>query len=205
VEEGERERGRRFDALFEAHCPDVVAYCGWRTGSASDAEEAVAEVFLTAWRRLDEVPGGDATRVWLYATGRRVIANHAGRRAAAQRWRSGSRSRRRQSQRVIRRSRSSTRRFAGSGRSIARSCCSPNGKASRPHRSHLSCGVRRSPREAGYIAPVGASARPSKTSPKVSTASDAGAQPRSHPRLLSRTHLEENHEHVTELRSPAQG
>jgi RNA polymerase sigma-70 factor (ECF subfamily) len=75
VTEGERERRRRFDALFEAHSSDVVAYCGWRAGSASDAEEAVAEVFLTAWRRLDDVPRGEAARVWLYATARRVIAN----------------------------------------------------------------------------------------------------------------------------------
>lgn len=35
----------------------------------------MAEVFLTAWRRLDELPEGDAARVWLYATARRVIAN----------------------------------------------------------------------------------------------------------------------------------
>jgi RNA polymerase sigma factor (sigma-70 family) len=32
-------------------------------------------VFLTAWRRLDELPDGDAARVWLYATARRVMAN----------------------------------------------------------------------------------------------------------------------------------
>jgi RNA polymerase sigma-70 factor (ECF subfamily) len=32
-------------------------------------------VFLIAWRRLDSVPPGDAARVWLYATARRVIAN----------------------------------------------------------------------------------------------------------------------------------
>jgi RNA polymerase sigma-70 factor (ECF subfamily) len=75
VKEGERERRRRFDVLFEAYSSDVVAYCGWRASSASDAEEAVAEVFLTAWRRLDDVPRGDAARVWLYATARRVIAN----------------------------------------------------------------------------------------------------------------------------------
>jgi RNA polymerase sigma factor (sigma-70 family) len=30
---------------------------------------------LTAWRRLDDVPHGDAARAWLYATARRVIAN----------------------------------------------------------------------------------------------------------------------------------
>jgi RNA polymerase sigma-70 factor (ECF subfamily) len=65
----------QFDALFQAYVADVVAYCRWRAGSPSDAEEAVAEVFLTAWRRLDDLPHGDAARVWLYATARRVIAN----------------------------------------------------------------------------------------------------------------------------------
>ncbi len=35
----------------------------------------MAEVFLTAWRRLDDLPESDAARVWLYATARRVIAN----------------------------------------------------------------------------------------------------------------------------------
>lgn len=85
MKEGERERRRRFDALFEAQRSDVIAYCGWRAGSPSDAEEAVAEVFLTAWRRLDDVPRGDAARVWLYATARRVSVNQrrsAHRRAA---------------------------------------------------------------------------------------------------------------------------
>jgi RNA polymerase sigma-70 factor (ECF subfamily) len=69
------ERKRRFDALFASYSPDIVAYCSWRAPSASDAQDAVAEVFLTAWRRRDELPGGDAARVWLYATARRVIAN----------------------------------------------------------------------------------------------------------------------------------
>jgi RNA polymerase sigma factor (sigma-70 family) len=84
VKEGERERRRRFDALFDAHSSDIVAYCGWRA-CAGDAQDAAAEVFLTAWRRLDDVPRGEAARVWLYATARRVIANQrrsAHRRAA---------------------------------------------------------------------------------------------------------------------------
>ena len=68
-------RRERFEALFAAYSSDVVAYCGWRAGSASDAQDAVADVFLTAWRRLDELPEGDAARVWLYATARRVLAN----------------------------------------------------------------------------------------------------------------------------------
>ena len=62
--ESESERRRRFDALFASYSSDIVAYCGWRAGSASDAQDAVADVFLTAWRRLDELPEGDAARVW---------------------------------------------------------------------------------------------------------------------------------------------
>jgi len=71
----ESDSRRRFDALFAAYAPDIVAYCRWRAGSASDGQDAAAEVFLTAWRRLDSVPEGDAARVWLYAAARRVIAN----------------------------------------------------------------------------------------------------------------------------------
>jgi RNA polymerase sigma factor (sigma-70 family) len=75
VRETEAERRLRFDALFASYSSDVVAYCRWRAASASDAQDAVADVFLTAWRRLDDLPDGDEARVWLYATARRVIAN----------------------------------------------------------------------------------------------------------------------------------
>jgi RNA polymerase sigma factor (sigma-70 family) len=75
VREDGSERRRRFDVLFETYSSDIVAYCGWRAVSPSDAQDAVADVFLTAWRRLDDVPEDDAARVWLYATARRVIAN----------------------------------------------------------------------------------------------------------------------------------
>jgi RNA polymerase sigma-70 factor, ECF subfamily len=71
----EHERKQRFEGLFEAYRADIVAFCSWRAGSATDAQDAVADVFLVAWRRLDEVPDGDAARVWLYAAARRVLAN----------------------------------------------------------------------------------------------------------------------------------
>ena len=77
------ERQRRFDALFVSCGSDIVAYCTWRSGSTSDAQDAAADVFLTAWRRLDEVPEGDAARVWLYSTARRVLANQ---RRSSRRW-----------------------------------------------------------------------------------------------------------------------
>jgi RNA polymerase sigma-70 factor (ECF subfamily) len=69
------ERENRFEALFASYSRDVVAYCGWRSASPADAQDAAAEVFLTAWRRLDELPEGDAARVWLYAAARKVLAN----------------------------------------------------------------------------------------------------------------------------------
>jgi RNA polymerase sigma-70 factor (ECF subfamily) len=72
---------REFDELFARHRSDIAAYCSWRAATTSDAEDAVAEVFLTAWRRFDRIPEGDAARVWLYATARRVVANqHRSRR-----------------------------------------------------------------------------------------------------------------------------
>lgn len=75
MKDGQVERVRHFDELFAAYCPDIVAYCRWRATSRSDAEDAVSEVFLTAWRRIDSVPRGPDGRVWLYATARRVLAN----------------------------------------------------------------------------------------------------------------------------------
>jgi len=85
VKKAEGERRRRFDRLFESHNVEIVAYCRSRAGSASDAQDAAAEVFLTAWRRVDDVPEGDAALAWLYATARRVLANQrrSARRSAA--------------------------------------------------------------------------------------------------------------------------
>jgi RNA polymerase sigma factor (sigma-70 family) len=79
------DRRERFDALFASYSSDIVAYCTWRAATRSDAQDATAEVFLAAWRRLDDVPEGDEACVWLYATARRVIANQrrANRRRAA--------------------------------------------------------------------------------------------------------------------------
>jgi RNA polymerase sigma-70 factor (ECF subfamily) len=53
----------------------MASYCSWRTGSRDEAEDAVAEIFLIAWRKIDLVPDGDDARAWLYATARRVTAN----------------------------------------------------------------------------------------------------------------------------------
>jgi RNA polymerase sigma-70 factor (ECF subfamily) len=66
-------RDARFRRLFDEHHPLVLRYAVRRCASASAAEDAAAEVFLVAWRRLDEVPADSLP--WLYATARGVIAN----------------------------------------------------------------------------------------------------------------------------------
>lgn len=72
----------RFEGVFERHQRAVHAYALRRARSTADAEDAVAETFLTAWRRLDDVPADPLP--WLYGVARRVLANQhrsSGRRA----------------------------------------------------------------------------------------------------------------------------
>lgn len=65
---------RRFDSLFSSHHEAVVRYCVRRLGP-SEAEDAAADVFAVAWRRLDEVPMGDASRAWLIGVAYKVVGN----------------------------------------------------------------------------------------------------------------------------------
>jgi RNA polymerase sigma factor (sigma-70 family) len=62
----------RFGALFEAHRSAVLAYARRRV-TDDLAADVVAETFLVAWRRLDDVP--DDALPWLYAVARKVVGN----------------------------------------------------------------------------------------------------------------------------------
>jgi RNA polymerase sigma-70 factor (ECF subfamily) len=74
------EAGGSFDPLFEAHYSDIYKYCVRRLGR-SDAEDATADVFAVAWRRIDELPEDDMARAWLYGVAFRVVGNqYRGRR-----------------------------------------------------------------------------------------------------------------------------
>lgn len=70
------ERRRRFEAVYAANYGPVLGYLLRRTANSDDAADVLAETFLTAWRRLDDVPGGDTARLWLYGVARRLLANH---------------------------------------------------------------------------------------------------------------------------------
>lgn len=68
--------------MFQACERRVLAYALRRTASQADAEDAVAETFTIAWRKMEQVPL-DALP-WLLAVARRIIANQrrSGRRRA---------------------------------------------------------------------------------------------------------------------------
>jgi len=72
---GPDDRRQRFEEVYAANRGPILGYVLRRTGSPHDAADVLAETFLTAWRRLDDVPPGDQARLWLYGVARRVLAN----------------------------------------------------------------------------------------------------------------------------------
>lgn len=64
----------RFGKLYREHGRALLAYALRRIEDPDDAADVVAETFLIAWRRLDDVPIA-RERLWLYAVARRVTAN----------------------------------------------------------------------------------------------------------------------------------
>lgn len=71
-----------FSATYRAHSSRVHAYARRRC-EASDAHDVVAETFLVAWRRWDDVPPDPLP--WLLVVARNTIANQ--RRSATRRGR----------------------------------------------------------------------------------------------------------------------
>lgn len=65
-------REKRFEEMYRQHEPKVLAYA-LRRGSADEARDAVAETFLAAWRRFDELSEDPVP--WLIAVARKALAN----------------------------------------------------------------------------------------------------------------------------------
>jgi len=69
------DRNAIVEALFSAHYEAVMRYARRRTSQLADAEEAVAQTFVVAWRRLEDMPAPDERLPWLYGVARRVLLN----------------------------------------------------------------------------------------------------------------------------------
>lgn len=74
----------RFVELYSLCQRPIWEYCSRRV-AADAVDDAVADTFLTVWRRLGDVPDGEAALLWVYGVAYRVIGHQ---------WRSTDRRRR---------------------------------------------------------------------------------------------------------------
>jgi RNA polymerase sigma-70 factor (ECF subfamily) len=54
------------DDVLESHRRELTAYCYRMLGSGSEAEDAVQETLIRAWRKADSFEGRSSVRSWLY-------------------------------------------------------------------------------------------------------------------------------------------
>lgn len=66
-------RREGFEALFASHATAVHRYVR-RRASESDVEDIVADVFVVAWRKFEEIPAG-FEQPWLFRTAWNILAN----------------------------------------------------------------------------------------------------------------------------------
>lgn len=65
----------RFRQIYGDYERPVLVYF-LRRADSETAMDAAADTFLVAWRRIDEIPEGEAALRWLYGVARKVLANH---------------------------------------------------------------------------------------------------------------------------------
>ena len=63
-----------FVELYQSYFTHVHAYCRRRT-TLDRVDDAAAEAFLIAWRRIKEVPDGPDALPWLYRAAFGVVSN----------------------------------------------------------------------------------------------------------------------------------
>ena len=64
----------RFEDLYDRHFSVVSGYVQRRV-RPDRVDDVLAETFLTVWRRIDDVPDGEAARWWLLRVAYRVVGH----------------------------------------------------------------------------------------------------------------------------------
>ncbi|MEM9517104.1 MAG: RNA polymerase sigma factor [Actinomycetota bacterium] len=83
-EESHSDAAVRFQTIYERHYGHIHAYCRRRV-APERVDDVVAETFLTAWRRRDDLDERSDALPWLYRVAYRVVGHQ---------WRANSRRRR---------------------------------------------------------------------------------------------------------------
>jgi RNA polymerase sigma-70 factor (ECF subfamily) len=76
----------KFAELYRRYVKQLHAYCLRRT-SRSHAADAVADTFLVAWKKIDQIPRDDAALPWLYAVAFRILSHQWRHRARSRKLR----------------------------------------------------------------------------------------------------------------------
>ncbi|MGN9838835.1 RNA polymerase sigma factor [Nonomuraea sp. H19] len=66
----------RFEEIYSSSYGPLLGYALRRCLDPDDAADVVAETFVIAWRRIEDVPQGDEAKLWLFGVARKVLANH---------------------------------------------------------------------------------------------------------------------------------
>ena len=74
-EPGHDDRSARFEDIYTGRYQEIAGYVRRRV-APHEADDVVAQVFATAWRRLDQVPAHPEDRLWLFGVARRCVADH---------------------------------------------------------------------------------------------------------------------------------
>src|SRR5918995_3804711 len=81
LREPTRRDHRAFGELVDAHRADVHAHCYRMLSSLNDADDALQDTLLRAWRALPRFRGQSSLRTWLYRIATNVCLDALARRS----------------------------------------------------------------------------------------------------------------------------
>ena len=73
IEDSPEFRRERFRILYNDLYDDLWRYVQRRSINTEEARDTLSEVFLVAWRRLEDIPAGKEARLWLFGVARNLV------------------------------------------------------------------------------------------------------------------------------------